>query len=313
MTPSVASTAPAPTSLRGPFCLAMAMLVVTTLTILQGALTTSTGSGLAFRDWPLSDGGLMPERSYTTLPGFFEHFHRLLGALAGLLTLALAVGLQLARLGSANVRRTAWFALVLIIVQGVVGGVGVLKNLPAASSVTHGVLAQLTLATFACIAYQLSDRHRLTAPIESVAPGTGRRITVIAVVMLVLQAVLGGIARHSNDSRAMWTHAGNSLVVFLVVVIATAFAVGRLGEAPGIKSIARHLTTLLIAQLALGFIALLVRNDAGKTPENVANLTSAALISAHVLVGALLTVMATTLAAHVFRATRPQAAPHHVA
>jgi heme A synthase len=313
MTSTVTSNAPGPASLRGPFCLASAMLVVTTLTILQGAMTTSTGSGMAFVDWPRSDGQLMPERSYTTLPGFFEHFHRLLGALAGFLSLALVVWLHLARLGSASVRRTAWLALLLIVVQGVIGGVGVLKKLPVVTSVSHGILAQLTLAMFACLAYQLSERHHRTAPLPNVAPGTGRRITVVAVVMLVLQAVIGGIARHSNNQHALWTHAGNSLVVFLVVVIATAFAVGRLGEAPGIKSVARQLTTLLIVQLALGFLALLVRNDAGKTPENVANLGTAALISAHVLIGALLTVLAAMLAAHVFRATRRPDAPQVVA
>jgi len=306
--PSTAVPAlPAPTSLRGPFRLAVAMLVVTAVTILQGAMTTSTGSGMAFVTWPLSDGELMPERSYTTLPGFFEHFHRLFGAVAGALTLALALWLQLARLGSANMRRTAWFALVLIVVQGCIGGLGVLKNLPVANSIAHGTLAQLTLATFAVLAYQLSDRYRLTAPLANVAPGSGRKLAVAAVVMLVLQAVLGGIARHGNSAHALWTHAGNSLVVFLVVVIATAFAVGRLGAAPGIKTIARMLTTLLIVQLALGFVALLVRNDAGKSPANVANLGTAALISVHVLIGALLTVLATTLAAHVFRATRRDA------
>jgi len=307
MSSTAAPSVPAPASLRGPFCLAVAMLVVTAITILQGAMTTSTGSGMAFVDWPLSDGGLMPEKSYRTLPGFFEHFHRLFGAVAGLLTLTLALWLHLARLGRASVRRTAWFALALIVVQGVIGGVGVLQNLPALSSVTHGVLAQLTLATFAWLAYQLSDRYRDTAPLTSVPPGSGRKLAVVAVVMLVFQTVLGGIARHTNSAHALWTHAGNSLVVFLVVVIATAFAVGRLGAAPGIKSTARWLTTLLIVQLALGFVALIVRNSAGKTPENVSNLGTAALISVHVLIGALLTVLAALLAAHVFRATRRDA------
>jgi heme A synthase len=313
MTSTVTTNAPGSASLRGPFRLASAMLVVTTLTILQGAMTTSTGSGLAFVDWPLSDGQFMPERSYTTLPGFFEHFHRLLGALAGGLTLALALWLHLGRLGSTNTRRTAWCALGLIAVQGVIGGVGVLKSLPSVSSISHGVLAQLTLATFACLAYQLSDRHRRTGPVAGVPPGTGRRIAVAAVVMLVLQTLIGGFARHANSETALWTHAGNSLVVFLVVVISTGFAVGKLGQAPGVKQVARSLSTLLIVQLALGFIALLVRNDAGKRPENVANLGTAVLISVHVLIGAMLTVLAATLAAHVFRATRRPDAPQVVA
>ena len=85
------------------------MVIVTTVTILWGAMTTSTGSGLAFADWPMSDGKLMPERSYTTLPGFLEHFHRVFGAVAGLLSLWLAVWLWRGQLGDNKARKTAWF------------------------------------------------------------------------------------------------------------------------------------------------------------------------------------------------------------
>lgn len=60
----------------------------------------------------------------------------------------------------------------------------------------------------------------------------------------------------------------------------------------------------MMGQIVLGFVALSIRNQAGKTPENVANLGTALVISVHVLVGALLTVLAAVLAAHVFRATR---------
>lgn len=308
MTSTAALSAP-PASLRGPFRLAVAMLVVTTITILKGALTTSTGSGLAFADWPLSDGQLMPERSYRTLPGFFEHFHRLFGALAGFLSLWLTLWLQSKRLGDPFVRRTAWFGLLLIIVQGVFGGVGVLLQLPTFTSATHGTLAQLTLATFAWLAYQLSDRYRDTAPLLNVTPGKGRRLAIVGLVVLVLQTVLGAIARHSNDPTALWTHVGNSFFVFVTITIVTAFSVGKLGAAPGIKGLARIVITLLIAQIALGFVALVIRNQAGKTPENVANLGTAAVISVHVLFGALLTVLTATLAAHVFRATRRDTRP----
>lgn len=283
--------------------LAIALLVVTTITILKGAMTTSTGSGMAFTDWPLSDGQLMPERSYRTLPGFFEHFHRVFGALAGLLSLSLFVTLWRSP-QHARARVTAGIGLVLIIVQGVVGGVGVLKNLPTVTSVTHGTLAQLTLSTFAFAAYQLSERYRLTRPVTTVAPGAGRGLVMFALGILVVQTVVGALARHTNSPHALWTHVGNALVVFLVATIATAFAIGRLGETPGIKGLARTIVTLLIVQIALGFVALAIRNAAGKSPENVANLGTATVISVHVLIGALLTVLVATLAAHVFRATR---------
>jgi cytochrome c oxidase assembly protein subunit 15 len=308
MSSTTAGSVPAALAARGPMRLAQALLVVTTITILWGAMTTSTGSGLAFRDWPLSDGRLMPERSYTTVPGFLEHFHRIFGAAAGLLALGLALWLHLgAAAATGRARTIAWFGGCLLLVQGVVGGVGVRLQLPALTSVVHATLAQLTLATFAWLAYLLSPRHAATAPVTSVSPGAGRRLAVAALVVMVLQTVLGALVRHTNSGHALWTHVGNALVVFVLVTIATAFAIGRLAEAPGVRGLVRLIVTLLLVQIALGFVALAIRNAAGKTPENVADLGAAAVISVHVLIGAALTMLVAALAAHVFRATRRDA------
>lgn len=307
------STSAAPRSARhgarGPFRLGVAILVIAAITILWGAMTTSTGSGLVFVDWPTSDGELMPERSLHTVPGFLEHFHRLFAATLGLCALGLALYLQFGRRGSAAARNLAWFAGSLVLVQGLVGGFHVLEELPIASAVTHGTLAQLTMASFAWLTYLLSDRHARTPVATGVPTGAGRTLAILAVVILVVQTVVGATARHSNSSHALWTHVGNSFVVFVLVSIATAFAVGKIGDSPGIRGLARLMVIALIVQIGLGFVALVIRNSAGKTPENVANLGTAALISVHVLLGALLTVLAATLAAHVFRATRaPDAA-----
>jgi heme A synthase len=291
-------------STRGPFCLAIAVLGVTVLTIVKGALTTSTGSGLAFRDWPTSDGGLMPVRSYTTVPGFLEHFHRLSGLTIGLLSLALAIWLHAARLGDRRARTCAWLGGCLVLLQGIVGGTHVLEELPVVTGVVHGTLAQLTLAMFAWIAYQLSDRHRATMPVAGVPPGTGRTLSLVALGFFVLQTVLGAIARHANSMHALWTHAGHAFVVFLVGTIATSFVLGKLGDTPGLKSIARWVVALLMLQIALGFVVLAIRPAAGKTPKNVEELGTASIISAHVVFGALLTMLIAALAAHVFRATR---------
>lgn len=301
-TASLSQSSPLRTA--GPFRLSVAILLFVVVTILKGALTTSTGSGLAYLDWPLSDGQLMPESSYTTLPGFFEHFHRVVGAVTGLLALCLACWLQFWRLGTPVARLTAWCGGTLILIQGLVGGAGVLKGLPAITSVTHGTLAQLTLAVFGCLSYLLSDRYAATPVAVGVRTGAGRKLAVAAVVVLVVQTVVGAVARHTNNAHALWTHVGNAFVVFVVVAIATAFAVGKLATSPGIVGLARTTVTLLLLQVVLGFVALLVRNSAGKTPENVERLGNAILISLHVLLGALLTVLAATLAAHVFRATR---------
>lgn len=304
MSSPIAPPPPARPPLRGPFRLTIAILVFATLTILKGAMTTSTGSGMAYPDWPLSDGQVMPESSYRTLPGFFEHFHRLAAMATGLLALWLALWMTFARLGDASARRTAWLGGCLVLAQGVLGGVGVLLNTPAFTSAAHGTLAQLTFATFAWLGYQLSERHRVTEPVTTVPPGAGRKLAMFGLVMMVVQTVFGAIARHTNSPHALWTHVGNSFVVFVVATIATAFAQGRLGSAPGIKSTVRWIVLLLMVQICLGFVVLGVRNPKGKMASNVEQLASAATISTHVVIGALLTMLMATLAAHVFRATR---------
>lgn len=292
--------------LRGPCRLALAILVASTVTILWGALTTSTASGLAYADWPLSDGRLMPESSYTTLSGFLEHFHRIFAGGVGVLSLAL--WLWLWRRGDRR-HRIAFAGGLLVLLQGVFGGVGVLLRLPVLTSAVHGTLAQVTLASFACIAYQLSERYAATAPVTEVPPGAGRGLSVLALVVLIAQTVVGAIARHANSAHALWTHVGNAFVVFLLVTVATAFAIGRLSAAPGVRGLARAIVLLLIVQIALGFVALAIRNEAGKAPENIDRLGAAATISVHVLIGALLTMLVAALAAHVFRATRRSADP----
>jgi cytochrome c oxidase assembly protein subunit 15 len=286
---------------RVAFRLAATLVALTILVIVKGAMVTSTGSGLAFADWPLSDGQLMPERSYTTLSGFFEHFHRLFAALAGLLAIALVIFVFRARVGGPRLRQGCAAGLLLICVQGALGGTGVLSKLPVVNSAAHGTLAQVTVATFAVLAYALSARWQATVPRAHASAAAARKLGVVAVAALLVQTVIGALARHGGDATALWTHVGNAFVTFLLLLIAAAHATGRLGHVPGVKGLGRLLLWLLVAQLVLGFVALLVRT--GKHPENIEHLWRASLISAHVLNGSLLTLAASLLCAHVFRGT----------
>src|SRR6058998_813084 len=59
--------------------------------IFAGAMVTSTGSGLAVPDWPLSYGMVMPPM----IGGiFYEHGHRIVAGIFGILTLIQAVWLR---------------------------------------------------------------------------------------------------------------------------------------------------------------------------------------------------------------------------
>src|SRR3990167_830049 len=75
--------------------LALLTLAATFLLILFGGLVTNTGAGLAVPDWPTTFGYNMFLYPWSSMVGgiFYEHSHRLIGSVVGLLTLALAVAL----------------------------------------------------------------------------------------------------------------------------------------------------------------------------------------------------------------------------
>ena len=58
-----------------------------------GAFTTTIGAGMAFPDWPLSNGSINPHGWLTEIDKFAEHSHRLSGIVMGLITVPLAIWL----------------------------------------------------------------------------------------------------------------------------------------------------------------------------------------------------------------------------
>jgi cytochrome c oxidase assembly protein subunit 15 len=130
-----------------------------------GAFTTTIGAGMAFADWPLSNGSVNPHGWLTEIDKFAEHSHRLSGAVMGLITIVLAVWMHRAE-ERAWLRRLGWWALAIVIVQGVVGGTRVVfdqLHLPGFEMsfgqmlrIPHGVLAQVYVCVLTAIAAGLS-------------------------------------------------------------------------------------------------------------------------------------------------------------
>src|SRR5947207_4661280 len=101
---------------------AIGTAAATFLLLFLGGLVTSTGSGLAVPDWPLSFGQVFPPMVGGVL---FEHGHRLVAAMVGCLTLALALWTVL-REPRPAVRALGLLMLVAVVLQGVLGGATVL-------------------------------------------------------------------------------------------------------------------------------------------------------------------------------------------
>jgi len=173
---------------------------LTLFLIFVGGMVTSTGSGLAVPDWPLSYGTLFPPMIGGV---FYEHGHRMVASLAGFLTLVLAFWLNSAE-KRCWVKCLGWTALLAVILQGILGGMTVLFYLPTPISVSHGILAQTFFVLTIILAYSQSqerqDRERHSE--KNTYPQLLRTGTIFF-GLIYIQLILGAIMRHTGSGLAI--------------------------------------------------------------------------------------------------------------
>ena len=148
MTPAV-TTLPTPTTpaaARWPHWLAVATASATLLLIVAGGLVTNTGSAMAVPDWPTTFGSNMFLFPWSRMVGgiLYEHSHRLIGSLVGLLTMALAIGLWVTE-SRVWVRRLGMAAAIAVVLQGILGGLRVVLA-EHGLAIVHGCVAQAFFA-----------------------------------------------------------------------------------------------------------------------------------------------------------------------
>jgi heme a synthase len=173
-------------------------VALTLALIFVGGLVTSTGSALAVPDWPLSYGMLMPPMVGGI---FYEHGHRMVAALVGLLTLVLAVWTAASE-ERRGIRRLAWAALGAVVLQGLLGGLTVLLLLPTSVSVAHACLAQTFFCILIALAYATS-REWLNAGRATLAPEGLLPWTFLATAVVYLQLLVGAVMRHIGAGLAI--------------------------------------------------------------------------------------------------------------
>lgn len=173
------------------------VVAATLLLIFAGAMVTSTGSGLAVPDWPLSYGMLMPPMVAGI---FYEHGHRMIATTVGFLTIIQAIWLQ-RREPKRFVRLLGWWALGAVIAQGLLGGLTVIFLLPHVVSVSHAALAEIYFCINISIAFFTSAWYaRLRTLREPAAPGG--LATALAIAAFV-QIFLGAVMRHLGAGLAI--------------------------------------------------------------------------------------------------------------
>lgn len=245
---------------------ALATACTALLPITVGALVTTKQYGMAFADWPTSDGQNMLLYPWITdlvrgaLDKFFEHGHRLAGILIGCCSILLVL-VAWGREERLWVKWLATAVLLSVIVQGRLGGDRVLRDDPR-WALFHGTFAALVFTTMVTTAVVTSPRWFEAFGSVSIEKMTSLQLTerrrallVAAPFVVLLQYIAGGFLRHLG--MAMYEHAGGAVIVAVVAGTASIFAV-RSGS-PLVARYGKLLAVSLLAQLSLGIGAWITR------------------------------------------------------
>jgi len=278
--------------------LARVAVAATFLLVVAGGLVTSAEAGLAVVDWPNSFGYNMFLYPLARMTGgiYYEHAHRLFGSLVGLTTVVLAV--QVWRVEARSwVRRLAVVATVVVVVQGVLGGLRVTGRFTLASSpdevapnlalaLVHGVLGQVFLGMMVVLAAATSRTWKVEGPPAPRPEGAGadRFLHLTLVVALLVQLVLGALQRHF--AQGLLVHIGLAVVVSLLAAVAGSRAWGLDEGRPVLQRLGKGLVVLLGLQLVLGIAALAVTG--GKAVVGSPGTLAVTLATAHQACGAAL-------------------------
>jgi len=274
------------------------------LLIVVGALVTSNEAGLSVPDWPTSFGSIY--RIPPMIGGVkFEHGHRMLAELIGLLTIVVAVWTQ-----KVDQRRwmriLGWCALGAVIAQGILGGLTVLFYLPPAISTAHATLAQTFFCIMVSIAF-FTSKSWVRAPEKVIgAYSEGRfhltTLSLLTVSAVWLQLIMGAAFRHSGIR--LLPHLIGATVVFCLISCLSITTLRRHRSFPQLAAPATVLLTLLMVQIALGLAGYITRvlwSQGASTPLASMIVTTVA----HVACGALVLATAVILTIQIHRHAEP--------
>ncbi len=268
-------------------------LLATVLLICWGGVVTSIGAGMAFPDWPTSLGSynlINPVDEWWTVPAYLaEHGHRLIASLVGLLTVALAAWTWWTD-PRAWMRKLGLAAVVLVIVQGVLGGLRVLWVSIDLAAV-HACVAQLFFAVLVAMTLFTSETWRTGRGVLSAGgPRTWiRGGAYAATVGIYLQIVLGALLRHSGGGVSPGFTAVHVTGAFVVVGLVMAVFIGvekYVDDVPVVRRAAWGQFGAVSLQFALGLAALLVMLY--EDGQRGGSLAPVFLTVAHLVVGSVL-------------------------
>ncbi len=287
-----------------------------------GALVTTYKAGMAVPDWPSTYGYnlfLYPWQTWVYGPFdlFVEHGHRLLGSLAGVLTIGCLVAAFWTK-QPRYVRVIAVLALLGVVGQGVLGGMRVLLD-ERMLAMLHGCTGPAFFA-LACVLALVTSARWQTA----IADGQVERSTVIANIataaLAYVQLLFGAMLRHVPvDAGPQWFRIAVIFHVLTALLIAghvfsSAWKMLRRNDNVWLTRPTTILVLLVGLQLLLGTGTWVLKYSwpsaltsfgfaAGYT-VTANSLLQSLVVTGHVAVGSLILATAVVLAARTARVAK---------
>lgn len=275
----------------------------TFLLIVVGGIVTSTESGLAVPDWPTTFGYNMFLYPLSEMVGgiLYEHSHRLMGSLVGLLTIALFI-LLLVMDSRKWIKWLGFAALIGVSVQGVLGGLRV-TELNLNFAIVHACLAQAFFALLCGICLLTSRGWFENQPEEKIEGEHAkkiRRLSLITTCLIYVQLIFGAVLRHTGNRLD-----AHLLFAFLVTLHIFLLVRRIFSNGEQIQEVAQSfpliLLGLLAVQLLLGTGAYITKlTEIGQT---MSALLTDIITTSHVAIGALMLVISFVLTLKIFRMT----------
>lgn len=244
--------------------------------LIVGGLVTSYGAGLAVVDWPNTFGYNIFLYPLSRMSGgiYYEHSHRLFGALVGLSILVFAVYIHFSELGKL-LRWLSSLAAFMVILQGIFGGLRVTGSFTLSTSpemmspssflaVVHGILGQLLFALFGLIWLLCSGSFFFSVAQRAKGVPREKYLSIFLLLILLIQLGLGAVLRHY--SIWLYPHMFTGFAVFILSALLGLRLWARQG---GVTIIARAgflLVWLALLQSILGLESWVLSGPLRSTP-----------------------------------------------
>ena len=268
--------------------LSIAVFALSLTVVMVGSVISSSGYGLSIPDWPLALGSLIPEPLVGGIA--WEFAHRVLSLVTGLA--ALLMGGLLVTNADPLSRRLGTAMMALILIQIVLGGVGVLQEFPWLLKVMHASLAHLFVGVAAAAVVAVSPA--LPATNELPDPSAVRRTRAFS-FMVLLQLVAGAVVRHAETQVVMIGALLLHLLLAIGIVVAGISIALRLGYGlSGWRSgVAYAIGAGIVVQVLLGFTVFVNAPEPGALGQQ--SLSYIWHAGSHVVMGSFLLACGTAL------------------